>query len=462
MARINRREFLVTLGGVAALTAVGAVGGCSSPSSPATSAPPSQDAAKTDAGSKPAPSSKGPTTVRVHINTGAYSDFVKKWGEKFTKEEKPDIKISVEPFTTAGNEYHAKIRAMHNTGEIGDLAWTWATSGQLPELGHLGLWQPVDEMVKADKLDLGAYYPSAIAGLKYQNKLLGLPFHAHPGFSQFIYNKDIFEKAGVALPDDKWTWDTVTEAAKKTTVRDGDKVKQFGWMSLTLWHAYVIWARIYGGDLLSEDGKKSLLDTAEFRKGIQWIYDMQFIHKSEPRTEQIEGSQIDMFTVGRVAMYHIDSTSIPSMPKRVETKFKWGVQLLPAGPGGQRSALTTPHIIGITAKSKARDGAWEFLKSITSKEAGVTKGLDGAGAPGGRPDSWTDERMLKYAPDMKTVAQAFEWARPERTPANYRGIETADAVDQNIANIWTGSVDVEKGTLAAHQAVQRALDKPAD
>ena len=42
------------------------------------------------------------------------------------------------------------------------------------------------------------------------------------------YNTTIFDQAGATVPDDTWTWDQVVEAGKALTVRDGDRVSQYG------------------------------------------------------------------------------------------------------------------------------------------------------------------------------------------------------------------------------------------
>ncbi len=444
MMRFSRRQFLVITG---QLTAGAVLGACAAPT-PGSS--PSSDNA-----------SEAPVTLRVHINSGVYGDFTQMWGERFT-EEHPDIQITVESFPTAGGEYHAKLRAMHATGEIGDMVWTWATAGQLPELSHLGLWQPIDELVEADQFDLGQYFPSVIQGLQFEGQLMGLPFHAHPGFPQFSYNVDMFNQAGVDLPTAEWTLADIVDAAQKLTIREGDRASQYGWMSLTGWHVYIIWARIFGTDLLSEDGTQSLVNSPEFTASLQWTYDNINMHKIEPSVTEVEGGSTDMFAAQRVAMTQIDSSAIGPMYKRVEDAFEWAVALLPAGPTGQRGALATPHIYGITANSQAREAAWEFLKSITGHEAGVVKVLEGAGAPGGRPDCWNDARIKEFAPGYEIVAQAFDYAWPERTPANFRGIQVANAIDQNLANIWTGNAAVEEGAQTADEAAQAVLDMSAE
>ncbi|MBW7461669.1 extracellular solute-binding protein, partial [Paenibacillus sepulcri] len=45
-----------------------------------------------------------------------------------------------------------------------------------------------------------------------------------------VYNKKAFEAAGVAVPDPTTplTWPEVMDLAKKLTIKDGDKIKQYG------------------------------------------------------------------------------------------------------------------------------------------------------------------------------------------------------------------------------------------
>lgn len=52
-----------------------------------------------------------------------------------------------------------------------------------------------------------------------------LPFTIN--FYAFFYNKDVFDKLGVAYPKDSMTWDDVIELARKTT-RNQDGVQYRG------------------------------------------------------------------------------------------------------------------------------------------------------------------------------------------------------------------------------------------
>jgi multiple sugar transport system substrate-binding protein len=410
---------------------------------------------------QPVQPAKGPVTLRLHIQDGSYAQWSQKWGERFTREH-PQITIVVEPFPTAGQEYHTKIKTMLATQTLGDLVWTWCTQGLLGEFSHLGVWRPLDDLVRADRFDLGQYYPAIIEGMKFRGSLMGLPFHGHPGFPFFFYNIDLFAKHGVALPDERWTLETLADAARRLSVTDPSGAEQYGWFSVAGYHGLIVWARLWGGDLISVDGRKSELASAATRGAIQWIVDARFRHGFEPPPQRLagRGNVNDLFAGGLFAMMHGDSAQVSTMHHRVRETFRWSVALLPPGPGGARGALATPHIMGITSQCKAVAEAWTFLKSYTSKEAGVDKALDGAGVPGGRPDAWNDPRILAGVPQYTIVARAFEWARPEHAPANFRGLEASSTIDRELQPVFAGTEDVSAGALKASDALQRVLDLP--
>src|SRR5438093_5967466 len=91
------------------------------------------------AGRAPAPST-GRVTLRLHIQSGAYAMWSSKWGDRY-KQERPNVTVAVEPFPTANQEYFTKVKTMLATDTLGDLVWTWATQGLLPEFGNLKVWR---------------------------------------------------------------------------------------------------------------------------------------------------------------------------------------------------------------------------------------------------------------------------------------------------------------------------------
>src|SRR4051794_5716353 len=79
----------------------------------------------------------------------------------------------------------------------------WAKKGWLVPLDNLGADYDIDDLL-----------PAIRAGLSLDGKLYAAPFYGES--SMTMYRKDLFEKAGLTMPE-KPTWDFVISSAKKLT-----------------------------------------------------------------------------------------------------------------------------------------------------------------------------------------------------------------------------------------------------
>jgi sorbitol/mannitol transport system substrate-binding protein len=79
----------------------------------------------------------------------------------------------------------------------------WAKQGWLLPLDNLGADYDVDDLL-----------PAIRSGLTADGKLYAAPFYGES--SMVMYRKDLFEKAGLKMPDAP-TWDFIGEAARKIT-----------------------------------------------------------------------------------------------------------------------------------------------------------------------------------------------------------------------------------------------------
>src|SRR5262249_17679635 len=83
------------------------------------------------------------------------------------------------------------------------------------------IWAKRKWLVALDNLgsdyDVNDLLPAIRSGLSADGKLYAAPFYGES--SMTMYRKDLFEKAGLTMPDSP-TWDFIAEAAKKITDRD--------------------------------------------------------------------------------------------------------------------------------------------------------------------------------------------------------------------------------------------------
>ena len=90
-------------------------------------------------------------------------------------------------------------------------------SYETPIWGKQGWLAPLDDL--GDDYDYDDMIPSVMNGLSYDGKLYAVPFYAESSFT--FYRKDLFEAAGIKMPD-KPTYDQIAEYAAKLT----DKSKE--------------------------------------------------------------------------------------------------------------------------------------------------------------------------------------------------------------------------------------------
>lgn len=95
-----------------------------------------------------------------------------------------------------------------------------------------------------------------------------------------VYNKTIWEEAGLTESDIPTTWDELVEISKQLTVTDDTgKITQCGFC-INTFTPYIWIAMQYqlGRFLFAEDGKTANIDTVEGAQAAQYLYDMYYVN----------------------------------------------------------------------------------------------------------------------------------------------------------------------------------------
>ena len=441
--RVGRRRLLRGAGSglVASGPAVTLLAACGAPASPA-------------AGSSPA-STKKQATVVVHARAGtadhsAYQQArIPLFREKF-----PHIELRYEDIP--GGEMRTKLLVLAAGGGIGDLAWNGIFVGS-HELLAKGVFQPVERFIKADRFDTRPYLAASLDAQRHQGQLHGLPFLGHYGCTCLFFNEDLYARTGVELPpmDASWTVDDLIDRARKLAARG-----VAGFVPSTgIQECGTAWLRTFGGELLSADGKRCLIDSPASLAALQWMHDVVHKHQLAPTfanpRQEFENS----------ALATIQATPAPVAEFRVPSsktkEFRWNATLLPKGPSGKRGSQGTTTGYALTKLSKEPAAAWEWAKFITDKESGIEQVFGGGGSPGARSDVWNDPRLLALHPIFSTTVKVLGQPGPFHAPHNTRTDEIFKAVDGALQPLWAGRTSVPDAARAAREAVDVILSQPA-
>jgi multiple sugar transport system substrate-binding protein len=394
-------------------------------------------------------------TVVVHSRAGTadHSAFQQTRIPLF-KEQFPAIEVRYEDIP--GDQIRTKLLVMAAGGSIGDLAWNGTFVGS-HELLAKGVFQPVERYIKADKFDTKPYLSASLDAQKFQGQIHGLPFIGHYGCNAIYYNQDLLAKAGVQPPpaDANWTADNLLDMSKRVVSAGAG----FGFEpSVGIQECGVAWLRTFGGELLSTDGKKSLIDSPESVAALQWMADTVHKHHVAPdfadSSSKFEQSQLAMMqqTLGKVAEFQ--------RPTSRTHEFHWDVTVIPKGPTGKRGTQGTGTGYALTKLSKNPDAAWEWAKFITNKENGIEQVYGGGGSPGARTDVWNDPRLHALSPIFGLMVKVFGQPGPFNAPWNTRTDEIIKAVDSALKPLWDGTSSAKDAARAAADAANAILAQP--
>lgn len=293
--------------------------------------------------------------------------------DAFTKQH-PDIKVTVEQLPYS--DYWTKLVTETAAGRGPDVFWD--SVPYFPQLVKQGVIENLDPLIARDSYDFNQFYPQVADAYTYQGHRYGMP--ADIGMTAMIYNKDLFDKAGVAVPTDAtWAPDgsgTLLAAAQKLTADEGGRhptdpgfdpkqVKQWGFMADNHNQTqYINWIPENGGTFMTDAFGKFSFNEPKAVEAVQWQANM--INKWHVSPPPSAGKALDMFNRGQVAMFPAVNALLPYVVPKVN--FKVGVTALPAGPQG-RVTNVNGLTFALNKRSKNAKSAWELIKWLGSTDS---------------------------------------------------------------------------------------------
>ncbi len=365
-------------------------------------------------------------------------------------------------------DYWSKVQALHATGQIADVIW--ASTGNLHNFANRGILAELDPLIAADKYDLSDYVPAGLQSMSLNGKLYGMPWGGHPGNGGLLYNVDLLNAAGFNVTEDpdslqNWTYDTLRDAATKTTTTKDGRADVFGYSPGTDFLSLNNVLGAYGARFMTPDGKSLAMDTPEFLSAMSWVRDI-FLSKASPAPgadgTATSNTQNELFAGSRLATLQTQYTGMFTPGEKViQGKFKWNVGLQPKGPAGKRGTALTINGMTIAAGSKHKSEAWQFVKWLMEPENQVPIILAGGSRPALRTKVLNNSRLMTELKAHRVFAKALLEAEPWQMPANFRWPEFNSTVIQVFGGVWAGTETLQQALPQAKKKLQDVIDKPA-
>ncbi|MBT3297041.1 MAG: sugar ABC transporter substrate-binding protein [Verrucomicrobia bacterium] len=241
----------------------------------------------------------------------------------------------------------------------------WMYDNQIHDLARGGATLHLDPLVKSDpSFDLSDFYPAMLPLGQYRGQLHALP--RENGLMVMFYNRDMFQAAGVALPEQDWTWDDFLATAKaltRDTNGDGNR-DTYGYVGNPGWVAEQhTWIWQNGGSMFNAALTTCTINEPAAVEAIQFFFvDLRKRYGVSPRAGESRGGSVEEFAMGRAGMMMGIRPHVPYLRK--QARFAWDVTPLPYRR--QRAALTGMAGYAISPRTRHRAEAWEFLKFLVS------------------------------------------------------------------------------------------------
>ena len=269
-----------------------------------------------------------------------------------------------------------------------------------------------------------------------------------------FYNKEIFDKAGVAHPTNEWTWEDVLAAAKKLTDTAGDK-PTYGLVSDIRNGDYGALIYQNGGtlvDSLENATAYTLADPATVQ-AVQWYADLALVHEVMPTPGELRssGGAGTMIASGRAAMWYGVLGGRGTVSGDVPLSFDWGVVAPPAGKERITWLNEGCYVLGKQAAEPLLGWQWaKFLAQPQDPPRGISPL---------RSVVESDAFLASEPPEVAAAARAaLAIARP--LPSAYWVNEMLEPVYRGVNDVFSGE-PAEEALATAQERATAALARLA-
>jgi multiple sugar transport system substrate-binding protein len=262
-----------------------------------------------------------------------------------------------------GTNDHAleKLTVALNAGEQPDITYQYGTS--MPQLATAPGIMDLTDKVADPSYNWNDFSEGARQAASVNEQVFGIP--ALIDNLAIVYNKDLFQQAGVDPPTPDWTWDDFTAAAKALT--DPSK-QQYGFAypidatEDTVWHYdAMLWEA--GGDILNADNTQAVFNSDAGVQALTTLQQMAVTDKSVYLDQQNTGKIDTLFNAGKIGMLVTGPWALSAYPD-----VNYDVQIMPEYAGGSHATIAGPDMWVLFDNDGHGDAAWQFMQWFTAAE----------------------------------------------------------------------------------------------
>ena len=341
----------------------------------------------------------------------------------------------------------------------------WAKKSWLVPLDKLGADYDVDDLL-----------PAIRSGLSFDGKLYAAPFYGES--SMVMYRKDLFDKAGLKMPDSP-TWDFIARRGRaRSPTEQGRRLRHLPARQGRLGREHGLPDRhvqLLRRALVRRSGSRS--STKPWKDTLNFYVNLMKDAGPPGASSNGFNENLALFNAGKCGMW-IDATVAASFvtdPKQSKVADKVGFALAPDNGLGKSGNWLWAWSLAIPAGSKKADAAQKFIAWATCKDyTELVASKEGWAnvPPGTRTSLYNNPEYQKAAPFAEDDARTRS-TRPTRRirrskPVPYTGVQfvaipefqgLGTEVGQLFSAALAGTRSVDDALAQAQTAADREMKK---
>ena len=334
-----------------------------------------------------------------------------------------------------------------------DKSITLASAGDPPAAAYMGsrtLRQLAEsELIRPMGLteeELGSYEESVLATVQFDGEVWGLP----RAFSTkaLYWNKDLFEQAGLDMPDGPQTWGDVLTAAQAIT--ENTDAAGIGMPAASFdntMHEFLNWLYSNGGEVIDAEGNV-VFDSPQNVETLQFFADLVPYMQDGPVA--YDRAELEpLFREGQIAMYTNGGWG------RSQTgDVDFGLNLIPAGPSGDHSTLLITDSLVVFEGSGVEEQTLSLVKYLTDTDRQAA--FDEAGG-------WTPIRQTAKSDELKAsdptwtvFIDSIPTGGPEPLLVDYVAMQ--DVMNEGIQGLILGELSAEEAAAEIQEGLEDLVE----
>ena len=338
------------------------------------------------------------TLTYAHFSgAGAQEETLKKMIAVF-EEKNPDIKIDLQ--ITGFDDYFTKLA-------------TTVGGGNAPDVFEMNMENYLAYMLRGACADLtglvnaDSYSAGTLEAVSSDGKLYAVPMSFST--SVLIYNKALFDQAGIAYPTADWTWADAQKAAEAIKALGEDI---WGYYQPITYNEFYKSVKSNGGSLLNADYTAFTANSPENVAVLDaMLKRVRGENHVQPTAEEMAGrGDWDLFTEGKLGMIITGIWAFPTYTEKCA--FDWDIVVEPGF--ASKSTFFFANVNCVSPSSDKKEAAAKFADAMGSDPDIVQLRLDA---------SWE----LPTIADQSKLTQYLEITPPANRAAVFDSMDYAAA-----------------------------------